>query len=1092
MNVSQKIAERYMRFILSAIALVLFSGSAVAQNIRITGKVIDKTNQPMIGVTVMVDGTRTGVATELNGSFTINAPGNATLVFSAIGMKTLKVPINNRSVIDITMEEDALLLEELIVVGFGTQRKENLTGSVSTVDVSKSLQGKPIVDVAKGLQGVVPGLTITYANGGINSSPVINVRGMGSINATNKNGGSPLIIVDNIVVDNINMVNPEDIESVSILKDAASTSIYGARAAFGVVLVKTKTGKTGGDFKISYSSNYAFSTPTLLPEFAKDPVAEIQATNAALSRFGGTGMEVFGMTAASLIPGIQKWLSTYKDNRQGDKMIMGEDFDIVNGRVNFFRIWDPVDVMFQSWIPQVAQNLQVSGGTEKLNFYVSGAYNYQEGVLNINTDKRNKYNITAGINANVNKWLDLEMKISSRQYKYEDPYIGYMDPYYTMWRWGAYMPYGSYTDDNNVTGYFRGAHGFLASAHMNSEKENYTNTGINATIKFTKTLNLRTEFAYGTTNRLNKVHGGTVRLWDYWGANPPLVMNTLGTGSTDRVEYSSRRYTQVTSNTYLTYNEKFGDHSLKVTTGANLENGDFIFHNSQRRTLMDPDTGEIPLATGDQYVDGDHSDWAVAGIFGRLNYDYKGKYLFEVNGRYDASSNFPSSSRWAFFPSFSLGYRLSEESWWQDFKSVINNAKIRASYGSIGNQDVGADRFIPTMTTSSTLNWITPAGTRPVYTNNPANVSSLLKWETINTINAGIDLGFFNDQLTATFEWFMRDNNNMIAPGATLPSTFGVGAASQNTGSLRTTGWELIVNYNKSLGKDSYIYGTATISDYTSKITEWTGNDNKMLYTNYKGKTIGEIWGFKHAGFFKDANDVTTSPSQITLQNGSFVYGPGDVKYANLDGNNEINAGNQTLDNHGDLIVIGNTTPRYQYSMRFGGGWKGFDLDLYLQGVGKRDLWGTGSMVIPLYNAANNTMYQHQMDFWTTTNTDALYPNPSVASESASTISNMAGLANAAAATGRNFYPQDKYLLNLAYLRLKNITIGYTIPEVITKKVSIDKIRIYLSGQNLFEFKNTNIPVDPEITSGSPSFDAYYGRTMPFTRTLSFGIQVSL
>ena len=305
MYVSQKLTERYIRIILSVIALVLFSGALVAQNIRITGKVIDKTNQPVIGVTVMVDGTRTGVATELNGSYAINAPGNATLVFSAIGMKTQKVSVNNRIVINITLEEDALLLEELVVIGFGTQKKENLTGSVSTVDVSKSLQGKPIVDVAKGLQGVVPGLSITYANGGINSSPVINVRGMGSINATNKNGGSPLIIVDNIVVDNINIINPEDIESVSILKDAASTSIYGARAAFGVVLINTKTGKKNSKFTVSYSSNYAYSTPTLLPEFAKDPVAEIEATNAAMSRFGGTGMEVFGMTASSLIPGIQ-------------------------------------------------------------------------------------------------------------------------------------------------------------------------------------------------------------------------------------------------------------------------------------------------------------------------------------------------------------------------------------------------------------------------------------------------------------------------------------------------------------------------------------------------------------------------------------------------------------------------------------------------------------------------------------------------------------------------------------------------------------------------------------------------------------------
>ncbi len=588
------------------------------------------------------------------------------------------------------------------------------------------------------------------------------------------------------------------------------------------------------------------------------------------------------------------------------------------------------------------------------------------------------------------------------------------------------------------------------------------------------------------------MNGGLINLWDFWGSTPPLFWNTIGAGANDRVEYNSSRYTQLTSNTYFTYNESFDKHNVKVTAGVNLENGDYIYHSSQRRTLMDPDRGEIPLATGDQYVSGDHSDWAVAGIFGRVNYDYMNKYLLEVNGRYDGSSNFPAGSRWAFFPSFSVGYRIMEEPWMDGFRNVLSDAKIRGSYGSIGNQNVGADRFIPTMTTSSTLNWLIPAGTRPIYTNNPANVSSSLKWETINTLNIGADLKFLENELGLSFDWFQRDNLNMIAPGTTLPTTFGVGAAAQNSGSLRTSGWEIELSYNHPVGKEAFIYGDVTLSDYTSKITEWSGNDSKMLYTYYEGKNIGEIWGFKNAGFFKDANDVTSSPSQVKLQNSSFVYGPGDVKYQNLNDDSEITGGTQTLDDHGDLVVIGNTTPRYQYGLRLGGGWKGIDADVFFQGVGKRDLWGTGSMVIPLYNAANNTMYEHQMDFWSPDNQDALYPLPAAVSEGASTISNMAGLSNAAAATGRNFYPQDKYLLNLAYMRLKNLTLGYTFPRVWTQKVTIDKVRIYFSGQNLFEFTKTDIPIDPEITSGSPTQSAYYGRTMPFTRTVSFGVQVSL
>ena len=507
---------------------------------------------------------------------------------------------------------------------------------------------------------------------------------------------------------------------------------------------------------------------------------------------------------------------------------------------------------------------------------------------------------------------------------------------------------------------------------------------------------------------------------------------------------------------------------------------------------MDPSNPQIPLATGDQYVGGDRSDWAVGGLFGRINYDYLGKYLLEVNGRFDSSSSFPADSRWAFFPSASVGYRITEEPWMKNIKKVLTDAKIRASYGSIGNQDVGQDRFIATMTTSANLNWLIPAGTRPIFTGNPANVSRDLKWETINTINIGLDLKFLKNNLAISADWFQRQNNNMIAPGATLPSAFGAAAAAINAGSMRTRGWEITASYTHNFGKDAYGYVNASLSDYESVITEWTGNDNKMLYTNYAGKVVGEIWGFKNAGFFKDANDVATSPDQKTLQYKSFVFGPGDVKYADLDNNQIINGGNQTLSNPGDLTVIGNTTPRYQYSFRLGGGWKGFDIDMYFQGVGKRDMWGTGSMVIPLYNAANNTMYEHQMDFWSPTNPDAFYPLPSVGSEGASTIANMAGISSSANGTGRNFYPQDKYLINLAYLRMKNLTIGYTIPARLTKKISIDKVRVYFSGQNLFEIKATHLPIDPEVTSGSPSFSAYYGRTMPFTRTLSFGVQISL
>lgn len=1056
---------------------------AIEDKIIVTGKVTDTAGEPLVGVSVVVVGEQGNVAiSDIDGVYTIVSPANGTLEFSLIGMENTRVPVGGKSVVDVVMKEENLVLDELVVVGFGSQRKENLTGAVSTVNVGRTMDGKPFTDPAKGLQGAVPGLTVTFSNGAINNAPAINIRGMGSLNATD--GGSPLILVDNVVVSDISLVNAEDIESISVLKDAASTSIYGARAAFGVILIKTRSGRMGSKFSVSYTNNFSWGTPTVLPQFPKDAVAEIAAMDAAMAR-GKQAFDMFGMKAQPLMDGIERWIANYSHNRRGHEMIMGEDFEVKDGVTYFYRLWDPAKEMYQKWTPQQSHNLQVTGGSDRISFVLSGGYQYQEGILKIKPDIINKYNLSLGVNAKAAPWVDIEARMNLRQTDYDYPY-SYQDPYYYMWRWGTYFPYGTYTDWQGTTAWFRHIPGYLHNASYSTSRQSYYNTQVAATFHIGEYVDLRSEFAYSTTNRRVHESGGYVAMWDFWGGG--LNYNTKLPGSSaDEVEFTSYRTTQITSNTYATFEKDFGEHNLKVTAGVNIETGQSQMQMSKKMGLMDKELGQLPLATGAATVNGSASDWAVAGWFARVNYNYKNRYLAEVNGRYDGSSNFPSHSRWAFFPSFSLGYRVSEEPFFAPVKQVVSDMKIRGSYGLIGNQNVGADRFIPTMSTAY-ASWLVD-GAKVLYTGLPANVSSSLYWEDVATLDIGVDLRFLGNKYGITFDWFQRTNRNMLSVGETLPETFGTAAAMVNDGRLRTRGWEITIDGSHSFGNGLSIYGNVNISDYKSVITEWNANSGNLLTSNYKGKTIGEIWGFETDRYFTSAEDVASSPSQVGLQTGNFVFGPGDIKYRDLNGDNVINAGKSTLQDHGDLKVIGNTTPRYQYSIRVGGAWKGIDVDIYLQGIGKRQLWATGNEAIPYYRGAD-VMYEHQMDFWSPENPNARYPLPYTGNGSTA-ISGIRYMANAAANSGNNFYPQTKYLLNLSYLRVKNITIGYSLPDKWISRANLTKARVYFSGENLFEFSQKKIPIDPEITAGSATSN-FYGRTAPFERIISFGVQLTM
>jgi TonB-linked SusC/RagA family outer membrane protein len=1073
--------KRVVHLISLTLSLIFLCLAGNAQEKTITGTInASETNEPLSGVTVLVKKTSKSTITDALGSFSIAASPGQVLQFSYVGFASQEVIIGSENSISIKLAQNPESLNAVVIVGYGTQRKANLTGAVTTVDVGKTFGSKPLNDPTKALQGVVPGLTILYGNGGLTAGASINIRGIGSINGSSR----PLILVDNVETPDLSIINPNDIESISVLKDAASTSIYGARAAFGVVLIKTKSGKLNQKMTVSYNNYFSWNTPTSLPDFA-DPVDELQALNDAGIRGGTSSPETFGMNLVKLREGIIKWKENYA-GKNGNEMVKGEDWNIESdGRAYFYKVWDPKKEMLNKYTFSQQHNISIQGGGEKIGYFLSGGYSNDGGLFKLNEDGVTKYNITVGLNASPTKWLDLSVKTLNRNFSYDYPY-GYQDYWYYFWRWGSYFPYGTYQGN-----YFRTNSAYMAGANKANATSNYQRIDLGATVKINKHINIRADYTIGKDNVLRHETGGPILSWDFWTAGP-LLLADIASAASNSTTYTTGRLLTNTFNAYATYQNTFSaSHNVKLTAGINAEKDETTNFFASKRGLLDPTQGELGLTYSDASVGGlnsgilgwptaGHGERAFAGYFGRINYDYKGKYLLEVNGRYDGSSSFPIQDRWAFFPSFSAGYRLSEENFMQFAKPTFSDIKIRGSYGELGNQDIGGNFFLPSMS-ANTVNWLTSTGTALTPSiSQPLAVANSLKWETVKTLDFGVDLRMLNNHVGLTFDWYERNTDGMIQ-ASSVPATFGTSGPRINAGNFRTKGYEISVDGNYDFSKDLKLYATLGFWDYKTVFTKWNNPNNSISTAfNYVGKEYGEIWGFETAGFFASAEDVANSPSQTTLKSGNFVFGPGDIKYADLNKDGKIDGGKVTLSDHGDLKVIGNTQPRYQYNARVGGTWKNFDLDIFIQGVGKREWWGIGNVVLPMYQGLD-ILYANQLDYWTPTNMDAKYPKPYAGNGSGTVGGLMLG--------GNNFYPQTKYVLDLSYARLKNVSVGYTLPKSLLDRFDIQKLRVYASGQNLAEISNVGAPIDPEITDAS-STGGFTGRHWPFLRSYAVGIQL--
>jgi TonB-linked SusC/RagA family outer membrane protein len=579
----------------------------------------------------------------------------------------------------------------------------------------------------------------------------------------------------------------------------------------------------------------------------------------------------------------------------------------------------------------------------------------------------------------------------------------------------------------------------------------------------------------------------------------PLYYSTSSTHN--KTTYETRNNELYAFNAYAKYtNTMFDGHTFNLLGGANVEKNEYLYVYSNRPFLLDPNLPELGLATGDPGVDNTRVNWSVLGFFGRLNYNFKNKILLEFNGRMDGSSRFPAGDRFAFFPSMSAGYKISEEDFASFLESArINNFKIRASWGQIGYQDVGQFAFIPTMS-NTTSYWIVSSARETTFSN-PNAVNPSLTWETIETLDFGVDIGLFNNEIEVIFDWFQRTNKDMLGPGEQLPVVFGASIPQVNSGEMRTRGWELMLNAKHRFSDDLSIFFTGVLYDATAEITKWS-NETGILTDFYSGKKIGEIWGFEsnrlyQAGDFDGGGNLLPgSPVQDpNIYTAAFTIGPGDVKYEDLDGDGYVDKGAYTVSDHGDLKVIGNSTPRYEYSLRAGATYKWIDFNIFFQGIGKRDYWAQGNVALPNFHYDN--IFAYQEDFWSEDNTDAFYPRP-FASNLADYLSpqrdvGQLTLSGYTRLRGiNNYVPSSRYVQDMRYLRLKELTLGFTLPSKITNRVKIDRARIYFSAYNLWEWIGSYVPVDPESTTTSNTGFVSYGNDIPQSRSYSFGLQITL
>jgi TonB-linked SusC/RagA family outer membrane protein len=1013
---------------LYVLLLTLYALPLCAQTRSLQGLVTDAQGEVLPGATVNIKGTASWTVADANGMFTLALPADAVAIeVSFVGYITKTVNVRGVDEVKVMLQEQVNTFDEVVVIGYDTQKKVNLTGSVQVVTGS-DLSKRNAPNTSAALQGLAAGMSVVQSTGkpGADGGNII-IRGRGSINTST----IPLILIDNVESD-INAIDMSIVESISVLKDAASASIYGSKAANGVILVTTKRGKEKG-VRITYNGYAGFNEPTELatPVSAVDYMKNMNIANI---NAGGTGI--------------------YREEDIQDLATYGPD----NWRIYDTR-WR--DEMFKKRSLLHRHAVSVSSGSDVISYFATATYQYQDGMIENNSFQR--VTLRANSDIKLSKWLKAGLDVSFRQHDIKRPSIdtpeSLINAALTL---SPILPGinrdGTYGDGQN--GYNPIAVASIGGVNNNSIPE--------TAIKFFLTANpLEGLEIHGFYNR-RMVEDRTdqfikpYKTYDQGYMKSSYPIASIG----QKYEaFSKLIYNQFSAQ--ISYEKTLGSHYFKVLGGGNAQ--DYLRRNVTATRNGYSFDGYEELNNGNstsQANSGTRLEYAQASLFGRLNYSYASRYLLEFSWRYDGSSRFIRDYRWGFFPSVSAGWRISEESFFKPLKNHIDHLKLRASWGSLGNESLTS--FYPyasTIALGGNAYWFDNTqlfgGAQTVASN------ELVSWEKSTQIDAGLDAGLWNNRLTLSFDYYVRQITDMLQ-SFTIPYMVGLDPAMQNAGDMRVNGWDFTVTWRDRIGGVSY-HITANLSDALSTVTDLKGKiygeGDEFIKEGYPLKAFR---GYLSDGYYQSEEDVKNSPAYNTRPDDVAAklknFHPGDIKYKDISGPDGVPDG--IISPEYDRVMIGNPDPRYEYSLDLGAEWKGFDVSIFLQGIGKKDIYLKGEGARPFYGG--KSMYTYQTDYWTEDNRDAAFPRL---------------LTVASSAVYPNYFLSDFWVKSGAYLRVKNVVLGYTLPKKITQTLKLDKVRVYLSGQNLLTFSNAYEGYDPEN-------DVSNGRFYPVMRTYTIGIDV--
>ena len=1090
--------------ILTITALMLLSATWLqAQNRTVRGTVLDSSQLPLPGVGVLVEGTTNGTVSGADGSFSLKVPSkDVVLVFSSLGYQSKSVPVPaGQEVVNVTLEDDAMTLEETVVVGYGVQKKVNLTGAITQVE-SKQLENRSAHNLTTMLQGSVPGLNISTSSGNPGSTGSLNIRGYTSIT-----GGDPLVLIDGIE-GSINRINPQDVASISVIKDASSAAVYGARGAYGVILITTKD---GGEDKnkatVRYNGRWGVEMPTTSTDWETTGYWSVYTLNKFW--YESKGSNYVNYTAEDM----RELLARVHDKTENPERPW---VVIKDGKYKYYANTDWWHEMYNDVHPTTNHSVSVSGGNKAVKYYLSGQYDRQEGMVKARPDVYEKYNLRAKIDARINKYARISNNTNFWTGTYDFPGLADIQDSFAYGDRHAPAcftpknPDGTWVYFVDALGYrvANGRHWAYASNNLNLEKRSDFANTTELTITPVKHLTLKANYSYRTYTNHDTHRRNLIEYSQYPGQ--VVVYNNAGAFDNYMTEKISENIRK-TWNVYGTYENTWNEaHHFTAMAGANYDSYHYKDVWSKGYDLITTELSDLDListATRAPEVNGGQTAWSTLGFFGRVNYDYKGRYLFEASARYDGSSRFAAGHKWGFFPSVSVGWRISEEPFFTPAKHVINNLKLRASYGTLGNQNVANYSYIRLVNFNTFAAFNFGDNVMARYTNLDAPVASDKTWETSKQWNLGLDLAMLGNKLEFTAEAYIRDTVGMLTDGMDLPSVYGATVPQMNAADLRTKGYELSLSWRDSFklgGRDFEYFVKPTLSEFRSNITKFN-NETKLLSDYYEGMELGEIWGFHVLGLFEsdaEAKEYTSKVDQSYCNaNLNGGWKAGDLKYADLGGNTTydengnlisdepdgvIGIGKNTLQDHGDKIYLGNSLPRLHYGVQTGFSWAGFDVSVFFEGTGNHywyparlnfDFWGPYSYGYPAFLAKN-----FLDNCWSEDNPNAYFPRPR---------SNVAS--NGGGELGR---VNDRYIQNIRYLRFKNLTVGYEIPKKLISKIGLEQLRLYFSGENLAYWspitKVTN-HLDPEscFDRGGDPVDDLNNTSYPWQKTFMFGIDIT-